>query len=173
MLAFMLPLLHNPVTTSTSDCAFQFLDCATFFRRLRIPLCWRSAIRDKRHLPVSFKHLLPGCQAFPASLQNFLCPRDSAWIASFPATRVTFRGITGTACAISAMPVSSPRAGAVRSWGSQSRILACRISLSIDMVLKYFLDVLRRILSSAASICQDVIRSLGLLQRPPASPGLC
>lgn len=162
MLAFMLPLLHNPVTTSTSDCAFLFLDCATFFRRLRIPLCWRSAIRDKRHLPVSFKHLLPGCQAFPASLQNFLCPRDSAWIASFPATRVTFRGITGTACAISAMPVSSPRAGAVRSWGSQSRILACRISLSIDMVLKYFLDVLRRILSSGASICQDVIRSLGL-----------
>lgn len=35
------------------------------------------------------------------------------------------------------------------------------------MVLKYFLDILRRILSSAASICQDVIRSLGLLQRPP------
>lgn len=121
---------------------------------------------DKRHLPVSFKHRLPGCQAFPASLQDFLSPRDSAWIASFPATRITSRGINGTACAISAMPVSSPRAGAVRSWGSQSRILACRISVSIDMVLNYFLDVLRRILSSAASICQDVDRSLGLLQRP-------
>lgn len=90
-----------------ADCAFQFLDCATFFRRLRIPLCWRSPISDKRHLPVSFEHLLPGCQAFPASLQDFLCPRDSAWIASFPATRITSRGITGTVCAISAMPVSS------------------------------------------------------------------
>lgn len=48
-----------------ADCAFQFLDCATFFT---LPLCWRSPIRDKRHLPVSFEHLLPGCQAFPASL---------------------------------------------------------------------------------------------------------